>query len=246
MISLKNAVVCCSFWCMSAFGDASGLEQGTQIAFSPNLNLRLDKCSLLDWRNSKSFCNFRSHRVGVSRKLAMQADLPPTGASTSSNEIDWRGLEQVGDDWVRYGPKLEEANRNEEDLPEPRWYIVQCTPGLEDNVKMVLHSKINNSPWLQKTILEVLVPTTKVSKVDRRARAAERALMRRWHTAAGTQQQAHLSSGEAHARLRLDSIANGQGAVRAATAAPRLLAESHRDECTVIASLIASARSQLH
>ena len=97
----------------------------------------------------------------------MQADLPPPGMAPNSNDIDWRGLEQVGDDWVRYGPKLEEANRNEEDLPEPRWYIVQCTPGLEDNVKMVLHSKINNSPWLQKTILEVLVPTTKVSKVKR-------------------------------------------------------------------------------
>jgi hypothetical protein len=86
--------------------------------------------------------------------------------ASNSNDIDWRGLQQVGDDWVRYGPKLEENNRNEADLPEPRWYIVQCTPGLEDNVKMVLHSKINNSPWLQKTILEVLVPTTKVSKVS--------------------------------------------------------------------------------
>ncbi len=84
----------------------------------------------------------------------------------SSNEIDWRGLEQVGDDWVRYGPKLEESNRNEAELPDPRWYIVQCTPGLEDNVKMMLQSKINNSAWLQKTILEVLVPTTKVAKVE--------------------------------------------------------------------------------
>ena len=116
-------------------------------------------------RVTKAISCLRTHRTSVG-KLQMQTDLPPPGMASNSNDIDWRGLQQVGDDWVRYGPKLEENNRNEADLPEPRWYIVQCTPGLEDNVKMVLHSKINNSPWLQKTILEVLVPTTKVSKVS--------------------------------------------------------------------------------
>ena len=89
--------------------------------------------------------------------VVMQDDLPPPGMqrALNTNEIDWKDLQQMGSDWLRQGPKLEEDNRNEEDLPSPRWYIVQCTPGLEDNVKMMLQSKISNSAWLQKTILEV-------------------------------------------------------------------------------------------
>ena len=146
----------------------STVENIISYSFSSSLEgcLSSRSYSFSNYEVAKFSSCLRTNRPNTCR-LSMQADLPPPGMAPNSNDIDWRGLEQVGDDWVRYGPKLEEANRNEEDLPEPRWYIVQCTPGLEDNVKMVLHSKINNSPWLQKTILEVLVPTTKVSKVKR-------------------------------------------------------------------------------
>jgi hypothetical protein len=145
---------------------SSAVANGMLLAFSTNVELcSLTRGSTLSAKLN-ALCKGRPTRRSVNNHAVMQADLPPPGMVPNSNDIDWRGLEQVGDDWVRYGPKLEENNRNEADLPEPRWYIVQCTPGLEDNVKMVLHSKINNSPWLQKTILEVLVPTTKVSKVN--------------------------------------------------------------------------------
>jgi hypothetical protein len=146
---------------------SSTVANGALPAFSTPAEIRLfSRGSTMHALSSSALCKRRSARRSVANPAVMQADLPPPGMVTNSNDIDWRGLQQVGDDWVRYGPKLEENNRNEADLPEPRWYIVQCTPGLEDNVKMVLHSKINNSPWLQKTILEVLVPTTKVSKVN--------------------------------------------------------------------------------
>jgi transcription antitermination factor NusG len=147
------------------------------------------------------------------------------GIVPNSYDIDWRGLEQVGNDWVRYGPELEENNRHEADLPEPRWYIVQTTPVLEDNVK-ILHSKINNGPWLQKTILAVLVPTTKVSKVKRQIPSGFGTTyikmacgvcrpfrhVRRVCWAAGSQWKARVPAGEAHARICLYQLAHGQGA----------------------------------
>ncbi|EKX34531.1 hypothetical protein GUITHDRAFT_60459, partial [Guillardia theta CCMP2712] len=49
--------------------------------------------------------------------------------------------------------------------PPPRWYIVQCNPGLEDSVKATIMAKVANSRRLQKTVVEVLVPCTKVTKL---------------------------------------------------------------------------------
>ena len=81
----------------------------------------------------------------------------------------WEGLEQKGADWTRSGPDegevsgLDEAI-DEEALPAPRWYIVQCNPGLEDNVKSTILAKMANSRRLQTTIKEVLVPCTMIMK----------------------------------------------------------------------------------
>jgi transcriptional antiterminator NusG len=84
----------------------------------------------------------------------------------------WKGLgEKMGDDWTRKGPDEGEVSGLDEDLdestlPEPRWYIVQCNPGLEDAVKATIVAKMQNSRRLKTTIKEVLVPCTMVTKAS--------------------------------------------------------------------------------
>jgi len=85
--------------------------------------------------------------------------------NSQNNDVEWKGLTQIGADWVRYGPQDEDDKMREEDLPPARWYIVQCNPGLEDAVGATLLAKRANSKWLQKTIIEVLVPCTNVTKL---------------------------------------------------------------------------------
>lgn len=81
----------------------------------------------------------------------------------------WKGLESMGADWTRSGPDEGEVSGydeiiDESTLPAPRWYIVQCNPGLEDAVKATIWAKMQNSKRLQVTIKEVLVPCTMVQK----------------------------------------------------------------------------------
>jgi transcriptional antiterminator NusG len=82
----------------------------------------------------------------------------------------WEGLEQkMGADWTRQGPDEGEVSGldeviDESELPAPRWYIVQCNPGLEDSVKATIQAKMENSLRLRTTIKEVLVPCTMVTK----------------------------------------------------------------------------------
>lgn len=81
----------------------------------------------------------------------------------------WKGLEAMGDDWTRKGPDEGEVSGLNEEvdeslLPAPRWYIVQCNPGLEDSVKATIVAKMQNSRRLNTTIKEVLVPCTMVMK----------------------------------------------------------------------------------
>jgi hypothetical protein len=50
--------------------------------------------------------------------------------------VDWKGLEMMGADWLRYGPEEDREGAGSDEpldpstLPPPRWYIVQCNPGL--------------------------------------------------------------------------------------------------------------------
>jgi len=81
----------------------------------------------------------------------------------------FKGIEHMGDDWTRRGPDEGEVNGlneeiDESTLPAPRWYIVQCNPGLEDSVKATILAKMSNSKRLKVTIKEVLVPCTMVMK----------------------------------------------------------------------------------
>jgi len=82
----------------------------------------------------------------------------------------WEGLQdKMGADWTRQGPDEGEVSGldeviDESQLPAPRWYIVQCNPGLEDSVKATIQAKMENSKRLRTTIKEVLVPCTMVTK----------------------------------------------------------------------------------
>jgi len=101
----------------------------------------------------------------------MQLNSEPTPTQPPNvNELDWKGLDQLGADWIRYGPTEDREGLSDDDfdvesLPSPRWYIVQCNPGLEDSVRATLMAKISNSQRLKQTIREVLVPCTVVTKL---------------------------------------------------------------------------------
>ena len=57
---------------------------------------------------------------------------------------------------------------------EPRWYMVQTTPGLEDNVVMTLEAKLKNTPTVANLILDALVPKVKVMHLTRSGERSER------------------------------------------------------------------------
>ena len=55
-------------------------------------------------------CSSTSRRPLAASGLRMQTGMDPNWGNSNNNDVDWKGLGQMGDDWLRYGP-LEEDNK---------------------------------------------------------------------------------------------------------------------------------------